>query len=531
MVHKKLPSDIPATGHTRGVFWRTPVFWLAVIVVIGLFVRLWRFADFMEIDGDHARDILIAKHLIEFGEGFWTAPYAFGAKGAIANSPVFYWILAFMWFISRSALGMGIVFAMASVVAIVMAYSAGLFFVGGRVGLVFAFFVSISSLFARDARGICQTCFMPDFAIISLFFMALFLRLRSTVSLILFVTSLFVGVHIHQSFLPFLSIGLIWAAWRYIHDFRSGQMFFTCVVLNVLMWALVTGNTITVLGRYLDLVIQGSGISFSHFLARVWQTVYILILRVPGSVAYGYLGFVCVSLFLLWRKRIHTERTMDVFMLFGGLLLYGLYRHNGEIQLPPHYLRVGSVVFLFILSYCVVSLLRNTRVLAGFVCVTGILLGIGNMRYFGSPGGNYGDHYQVTMRAYNDMTSMAQDSADMPIAFYANYLSDPADSWRYAGNAAPQWYFLEELLHKKIVTLPKGANSFSPPSVGQDTVIYLVCVNDLGKTFESEPVFREKCVAPFLSHYSYAVGNRYEVQLPALNGRNGHTYRIYRYAP
>ncbi len=496
--------------------------WLVVILLVGLFLRVYRFSDFMEIDGDHARDILVAKHIVEFDEGFRTAPYAFGAGGLINNSPVFYWILAGMWLVSRSALGMGMFFALTNAAAIGLAYGAGLLMGGIRTGLIFSFFIGISSLLIRDAHGICQTCFMPVNTLISLFFMALFALKSSHWSMIAFVTSLFFGVHIHQSFLPFFVVGLVWVAWRYIRSPRRAIIFFTIISVHVFLWALVTKNDIHVVRRYFDLVaVQGGTFSFLTFPLRAWQSVYTLIPQFPGSVSWVYLGVVIALFLLAFRTRTGKKWTPDMLALFAVILMYGVYRQEGGAPLPAHYLKVASVVFLFILSYYSAVFVRNRAILLGFVGVTGILLGAGNMRYFGPAGGNYKDHYQVTVRALEDA----------PTKFYANYLSDRPDSWRYIGNASPQWLFLEDIRKTKIVAIEEGANSFSLPPIEPDAVIYLTCINNLGSQWENEMSYRVKCIDPFVSQFSQQLGNRFLSQLPPLYGQNGHTYRMYRYAP
>lgn len=510
---------------------RMPLVWLFIIFFIGLFFRLFRFADFMAVDGDHARDILIAKHIIEYGEGFWTAPYAFGAGGTVYNSPVFYWILAGMWLVSGSALGMGMVFAMSSALVIGLAYGAGKLFGGTRAGFMFALYFSISSLLVGDARGVCQTCFIPAFVVPSLFCMAWLTRERSHLSMIFFITSIFLGIHIHQSFLPFFGAGLVWSAWRYIRNQKTAVFFFTFTLMHIVFWAMVTGNGLDTARRYFDLITFGEGtFSFSAFLYRAWQSVYILIPQFHKSVSYVYLVAMLVSLPMLLRIRAGKERLPEIVALFAVIFLYGVYRHEDGALLPAHYLKIASVLFLFILSYSSAVLIRSKTILVSVICVTGILLSTGNLQYFQPySGGNYKDHRQITVQILGDNLKVTGRKDGVGVAFYAHYFSDPIDSWRYVGNASPQWYFLEEIYNEQAVTIARGANSFSPPPLLPDTAIYLICVNNSGNLWDDEASYQAKCTSPFISLFSQELDNRRMSQLHPHYGQNGHIYQIFRY--
>lgn len=511
-----------------------PFIWITVIVLIGSFLRLYRFSDFIRIDGDHGRDMLIAKHIVEHNEGYWAAPYALGSRGIVKNSPVYYWILSAMWSISRSTTSMGIVFALTSVLAIIIGYTVGVIFGGVRIGVPFAFFLSVSSMLATDAHAVWPPHLLPLITVCALYCMARYLHTHQTKWLVIFTSVLFMGVHIHQSFLPFFGVGLSWAIWVGVRNPKQLVIFLATTIAHTMLWMYVTGNGAQALYGYYSLMTTSTNI-FSIFVASVYravQSIMLLYAHTPAIVAYGYFILISIALALLFRTNIHKEKFISVLMLFIGMLSYGLYGNSGEISIRTYYFRAASVVFLFILSYCASELIHNRRLFIGFICITGVFLTIGNEQYLRKErGGNYYDHYQLTKHALHDYTQLTQDPTLGSLIFFTKYLSAPTESERYIWSAAPQWHLAEDILQKPIVSIPTGYNNFAPPEIQPNSIVYITCIDDLKKNRGVETDIRQRCINPLFATYKDRFTGHQESQQYTLYGENGDIYTTYRFTP
>ncbi len=509
-----------------------PLLLLFIILVIGSFLRLYRFADFMQIDGDHGRDILIAKHIVEHKEGYWAAPYALGSNGIVKNSPVYYWILASMWLLSRSTLGMGIVFALTSVMTILIGYGTGRVFGGTRMGITFAFFLSISSLLARDARGVWPPFLLPFITVSALYCIARFINGYQTRWLIFLVTVLFLGVHVHQSFLPFFGVCTLWTVWSGVRAHKNAIVIISYLFLHIALWAYVTGNGSGAFRGYLQLVSSNNIVDIiSAAVLRVGQAVRLLFPNVHAIIPYAYALVVTAALAALYQRRVPMEKFVVVVTLGTGMLAYGIYGNNGGVLLREYYFHAAAVVFLFIFSYCVTTLLRNKLLLVGSVFLTGALLGLGNERYIQpAKGGNYLDHLEVTRRAINDYKGLAT-TPKTSLAFYTRYLSAPNEPERYIWSAAPQWYLFEDIEKRPAVTIPVGYNNFAPPVIDSDTIIYLTCIDTQTETNNFEAAFLTRCVTPFIHAYGGEFHGHKNTQTSTFHADNNAVYRTYRYTP
>src|SRR3990172_43604 len=77
------------------------------IISVGIILRLASLRNYIWFQQgyDESRDMLVAKHIVEYGEWLWRGPYAAGGQNILLNSPVYYYLLAIFWFIARSPYG------------------------------------------------------------------------------------------------------------------------------------------------------------------------------------------------------------------------------------------------------------------------------------------------------------------------------------------------------------------------------------------------------------------------------------------
>ncbi len=78
--------------------WLDYVFLLFIVFAIGL--RFYRFEQTYDWIADNTRDFLVAKHIVEYQDLKWIAPWAAGSHNYLANSVFYYYFLAVFYLFS-----------------------------------------------------------------------------------------------------------------------------------------------------------------------------------------------------------------------------------------------------------------------------------------------------------------------------------------------------------------------------------------------------------------------------------------------
>lgn len=79
---------------------------LILILFLAIFLRFHQLdKQIWWMSGDDARDMLVVRHIVEYGETINRGPLALGGFGWLKNSPVYYYFVAFLWFLTNSAQG------------------------------------------------------------------------------------------------------------------------------------------------------------------------------------------------------------------------------------------------------------------------------------------------------------------------------------------------------------------------------------------------------------------------------------------
>lgn len=140
---------------------------LAIIVLLGLWLRLHNLSQTMWFfDGmDEARDVLVAKHIVEYGETIWRGPFAAGGYFWLENSPFYYYFLAAIWFFGRSAIGSLVIWALISCTGIILSYWAGKLTRNIGVGVIAALLYAIHPSLIMVGNQIMQPHLLPLFAL------------------------------------------------------------------------------------------------------------------------------------------------------------------------------------------------------------------------------------------------------------------------------------------------------------------------------------------------------------------------------
>ena len=137
------------------------------ILVLGLFLRLYKIKDYLVFLGDEGRDALVVWNILH-GDLTLLGPTA--SVGGFFLGPFYYYLMApFLWLSRYDPVGPAIMVAIIGVVTIYLVYSIGKDFFNVKAGLISALLYAISPIVIIYSRSSWNPNVFPFFTIITLF--------------------------------------------------------------------------------------------------------------------------------------------------------------------------------------------------------------------------------------------------------------------------------------------------------------------------------------------------------------------------
>ena len=148
---------------------------IVLIILVGLFLRLYRIQDFYMFLADQGRDAVIIRRIILLQKFPLIGPPS--SIGEVFLGPLYYYIVApFLWIFQSNPVGLAIGVGILSVGAIVFIYYFVSKIVSRKAALILSLFISFSALFVDIGRFSWNPNLLPYFSFItmSLFFLSLY---------------------------------------------------------------------------------------------------------------------------------------------------------------------------------------------------------------------------------------------------------------------------------------------------------------------------------------------------------------------
>jgi 4-amino-4-deoxy-L-arabinose transferase-like glycosyltransferase len=138
---------------------------LAIIILLALFLRLYRIADFMTFLGDEGRDVRIVRDLITHGNLVFIGPQT--SIGNMYLGPLYYYMMAPALFLSRlNPVGPAIMNALLGTLTVILTYILGRKWFGKWSGLIAALLYAVSPVAIVYSRSSWNPNPMPLFALL-----------------------------------------------------------------------------------------------------------------------------------------------------------------------------------------------------------------------------------------------------------------------------------------------------------------------------------------------------------------------------
>jgi len=460
---------------------------LVVILGIGAWFRFFRiFQSTWMLEGyDESRDMLVARHIVEYGDWLWRGPLASGSMNALMNSPMYYYVLSVLWFIGRSPFSVMLLWAALLMSVVYIAYRTGVEAGDKQLGIIMALLFAVQPTLISNSRHISQPYLLPLFSVL---FLWLFWR-RGTMTLwrfCLLIVVLLFPMHIHYGSLLMLPAGLLWLGVVWVeHAFRKqGGLTWKIIPPLVVEYVLMTWVWFTYgktpfdqqfyladeMHRTLPTVLLKMRDAWIVTADNIWWAK-------DPVVVIGMLMFFAGCAFWYEKQRTHQKHSgsRSYWWMLGFAVIPPLVAGFHGDSIHTYYMLGTLPILLFIIAAGLRALLARNRYV-GLVCI-GIILWIFMEQALTVvsevPQRSYFQQLrEVSNRLYDDYR-VREPAGEAPPAIALAVLAGktlPYDGW---GTGA-LWYFLEEHFKQRLVRLDNyGTNFF--PVVRRPSYFYVLC--------------------------------------------------------
>ncbi|OGJ37535.1 MAG: hypothetical protein A2383_00735 [Candidatus Pacebacteria bacterium RIFOXYB1_FULL_39_46] len=216
------------------VFWVKKATPLLVILALAIFLRTYNILNTTSIMGDTGRDLLVAKHLANFSAPFSARPAT--TNSFLSNSPLYFLIIGFLWFLAPSIEGMIILFAIIQSLVVLVAYALGKKIENKTAGYYLAFYTAINPIFVEASRWVWQMHLLILFIplLVFVFFNLISVKSLNKASLKLAIFFVVSNILIHLHYSTFILVILMFI-WVLIKSFKTKQkrlIIFTIMVIS-----------------------------------------------------------------------------------------------------------------------------------------------------------------------------------------------------------------------------------------------------------------------------------------------------------
>lgn len=209
-----------------------PLFWLAVITLIGLALRLYRISDYLQFLGDQGRDVLIVKRMIVDHDFTLLGPTA--SVGGFYIGPLYYYfMLPFLWIWNLDPVGPAVMSALFGAATIVAIFFFCREFFNTRVAFLAAVLTLLSPKMIDISRFAWNPNPIPFFALMAVFL--LFLGVKKEKSVYVLLAGLSVGIMQELHYITLAFIPIIYLQTLLIFPRRKIILHFILLALGIIL--------------------------------------------------------------------------------------------------------------------------------------------------------------------------------------------------------------------------------------------------------------------------------------------------------
>lgn len=490
---------------------------LALIVCAGLWFRFFRIAGsvWALLGYDESRDMLVARHVVEYGGWVWRGPLSSGSMNQLMNSPAYYYLMSTLWFIGRSPVAVMILWSAALACLMYMAYRIGTLIWDKRLGIIMVLLFAIQPTLISNSRHISQPYLLPLFSM--MFLWAFWDKSSMTLGkLCMFIAILMVPMHIHYGSLLILPAGFLWLGTEWIGHIKHKKpglhwWYVPMLVAEyfLLLWVWLTYSSTPYDQQFFLLGEVQS--NWTRFIPHLYMAGTAMLdnfwwSKEPAVVVGMLVLFIGVTVWY-FKNRTHDMVRMRKYwwMVLFAVTPPIIASFHGDI-IHPSYL-LSALPFLLILAALGLRAILAMNRYVGWVCVFIIIWIFAEQALTViqevPPRSYYEQLRNVSQAIYEDYRvkdPVVESEPKIALAALAGrYL--PYDGW---GTGA-LWYFLEDQFGNQLVDLSDYGVNFVPVVTKPD-YFYVLCDY---RGFTRGPY--DSCIRDFTKARSYLLDGNEQV--------------------
>lgn len=462
-------------------------FALIFLIVLGVGLRMANSAQWIWGNGayDESRDMLVARHMVEFGDWVWRGPFAAGGQNILANSPFYYYVVAVMWYLTRSPELFTVAWALLMSSIIFIAYGVGYRMWDKYAGLCLALLFAVHPAFVGMSKLVSQINLIPVWSLLVVFLLTGIKRwniFHITIGL----SVLSLGFHIHYGSMIVLSGFGVWMCWVWWHctvvKSVLGRVIYPIILAEYLflVWVYLSYKIVPFdQFNFFAINVQNSHPDVLNILDRAMRDIGFLLW--PSTYSYkaiavsvvGLVGYSVGVVTNIFTPKVRSFCYWGAVCLISGYICAILYRGTLSVT----YLYSLLPFYIIILGLFIRRLFDANRYVGAIVLIilSVYLWGFAVRETIPFTQESYYLKYEKIANAivadYAKNSDVQKET--VPSFVLATLSSSPSlvyDAW---GNGS-SWYWLEKKYKKKLVTLSDTVTSFYP-RVKDPKFFYVVC--------------------------------------------------------
>jgi hypothetical protein len=472
-------KGVPFFERQRSCEYLLKIISVVFLLLAALVLRIWDLPWSTHFEHDHARDVLVIKHLAEEGDYHSTiVPYAAGFGNKLPNTFFYYRALTWLWSIRpqlSTIIGLYVfVGAVTCANIFALAYLLG----GYRAGICALSLGVSSNWMIKMSRVIWQPCLLPLFISFSaVLFMAA--KKYKCVWLYFFAVQVsWLGVFFHYDMLPFVVLITVLTT----TDLICRQSLREKIITVLLVALLSISNSLFIYANVPhDLIIKLDWDEVITFVEQIHPqrllTVWSEMLQSFSFFGWWILlggmiaGIVVGS--VIKKKKIVTSYFLSTLALFCGSLLLIAIAPTGDM--PDYYLAPYLVLLVVIIGY-LCALLPKYYSLVGLL----ILVPLTYLSPFDPYDRSGAIQYSTIHRVANAISEQPEVNVPFTICWING---DNVDE----GHSPGVWYFLETKLHRKLIKIVPSGYNFEPFEDNPEATFYICADQSLDECRQKVP--------------------------------------------
>lgn len=470
---------------------------LALLILTGTFLRLFRFDQTYLLESDQAMAFLLANRIINFGHILLVGPNT-SFYGVNFLPPTYYYLITLYYFFWRNEVGVSLIFTFIGIMSIPLIYLlAKEMALSTKTALIAAFFYTFSFTLIKYSRNIWEPHLVPFFVLLSYLFAFRAARLKKFKLYILSSIFFLISLMYVSSFLIFpayiLMIFFLLKKGRL--KFKINALKLSLIFISLLLLIYLPNFIFEITNKWpsIGYIIDFPLIETSLYSANLWNQISVFIYSLFPLPSFFIMAILSATLILGIFHSVKSNKNFIYIILpaISAMLIIGFYAKDAY----PHRFAAMYPFFILLISSLLTKLFASQTILV-FRFLQHILAIAVLVIFFSS---NLKIYNRLIQRQGSETIKATSEIARYLLKETGNdsfslYVATPYNQTNY--NNVPYIYLMEKYSRKKLYPFHLYGNWIDSSLNKNAQWIYLICEDF------SQLHLQKNCLNKFLMDYS-----------------------------